>query len=225
MWSRKKGGRSTHVTDMPPHESEPTDPRSARSRERLLNAATTLLATGGIEAVTVDAVTRVSKVARTTLYRHFDSSAALLAATFERLVPRATPAPAGGTLRDRLIELLDRQAKLIQEAPLQLTTMAWLAFAPAKPAAKGRPFTGDRQALNSLRHRIIKEYRVPFDEILATPQGRAELGAFDHEFALIQLVGPIVFAHLTGAREIDHDDCVRLVDDFIAARTGVRRGG
>ena len=58
------------------------DPRLARSRARLLDAATHLLATGGIDAVTIDAVTRTSKVARTTLYRHFGSSTHLLAATF-----------------------------------------------------------------------------------------------------------------------------------------------
>ena len=37
-----------------------------------------------MEAVTIDAVTKASKVARTTLYRHFQSSSHLLAATFER---------------------------------------------------------------------------------------------------------------------------------------------
>lgn len=46
------------------------DPRRVRSRNRLLDAAAGLLSTGGIEAVTIDAVTKLSKVARTTLYRH-----------------------------------------------------------------------------------------------------------------------------------------------------------
>ncbi|GAB3012279.1 hypothetical protein MBOU_49460 [Mycobacterium bourgelatii] len=66
------------------------DPRLLRSRTRLLDAATKLLTAGGIEAVTVDAVTKASKVARTTLYRHFSSSTQLLAATFERLLPQVT---------------------------------------------------------------------------------------------------------------------------------------
>lgn len=63
------------------------DPRLARSRNRLLEAAGQLLSTGGVEAVTVEAVTRMSKVARATLYRHFGSTTDLLAATFERLLP------------------------------------------------------------------------------------------------------------------------------------------
>uniref|UniRef100_UPI00111C4932 helix-turn-helix domain-containing protein n=1 Tax=Mycobacterium avium TaxID=1764 RepID=UPI00111C4932 len=54
--------------------ADDVDPRRARSRNRLLDAAAALLTSGGIEAVTVDAVTKASKVAKTTIYRHFTSS-------------------------------------------------------------------------------------------------------------------------------------------------------
>ena len=47
------------------------DPRKQRSRSRLLDAATTLLAEGGVDAVTIDAVTKLANVARATLYRPF----------------------------------------------------------------------------------------------------------------------------------------------------------
>ena len=70
------------------YDNDDVDPRRIRSRTRLLDAAEDLLSTGGIEAVTIDAVTKASKVARTTLYRHFGSSSDLLAATFERLLPK-----------------------------------------------------------------------------------------------------------------------------------------
>ena len=70
-----------------PVPDDDVDPRRIRSRTRLLDAAATLLSTG-VEAVTIDAVTKASKVARTTLYRHFHSSSHLLAATFERLLPQ-----------------------------------------------------------------------------------------------------------------------------------------
>ena len=74
-------------------DSDDVDPRRVRSRQRLLDAAVTLLNSGGVEAVTVEAVTRLSRVARTTLYRHFESSTDLVAAAFERLLPQAeTPA-------------------------------------------------------------------------------------------------------------------------------------
>ena len=107
------------------YDSDDVDPRRVRSRNRLLDAAESLLRTGGIEAVTIDAVTKASRVARTTLYRHFGSSSQLLAATFERLLPQATlPPPDTGPLRERLIELLTSKATLYANAPLQTTMLA-----------------------------------------------------------------------------------------------------
>lgn len=194
-------------------EPELADPRKLRSRNRLLDAATSLLTTGGIEAVTIDAVTRVSKVARTTLYRHFENSTHLLAATFERLVPPVAPPPADGSLRDRLVTLLADQAARVDEAPTQLALWSWLALGTAKAPAGNR----DSQALESLRHRIIEQYREPFDQLLTGPDA-AELGDLDPTLALLQLIGPLVLAKITAMRTITRDDCEHIVDDFLAAR-------
>ncbi len=195
----------------PVDDDDDIDPRRLRSRTRLLDAATKLLNAGGIEAVTVDAVTKASKVARTTLYRHFTSSTHLLAATFETLLPQVHPPPESGSLRDQLIELLSRQATLFQEAPLHVTTLAWVALGPTPNGAQE---THDRHAL---RARIIDQYRQPFDALLQSPGARADLDDFDPELILCQLVGPVAFARLTGLRAIDRQDCERIVDDFLAA--------
>lgn len=195
-------------------DPEAIDPRKLRSRTRLLDAATALLTSGGVQAVTVDAVTKLSKVARTTLYRHFDSSADLVAAAFERLVPQVDPPPTTGSLRDRLVELLTRQAKLIEEAPLQLTTLAWVAM--SQPEPKGAA----PQSFTTLRDRVIELYRQPYDELLETPEARAVLGDYDTTMALTQLIGPIVFARLTGLHLGSREDCAHVVDDFLRARQG-----
>jgi len=204
---------------LPADAGEDVDPRWVRSRTRLLDAAAELLRAGGIEAVTIDAVTRESKVARTTLYRHFGCSSDLLAATLERLLPPVTAPPSTGSLRDRLIELLCRQATLQKEAPLHLTTLAWLALRSNAddPAEQGQ----DCQTPNSaLLARVIDHYIQPLEAILQSPE--AHLGEFDLELAVCQLTGPLVFGWMTGLRAIDHDDCVRIVDDFLA---GHRRAG
>ena len=88
------------------HIADKTDPRPARSRARLLEAATALLRAGGPSAVTVDAVTRGANVARATLYRHFPSGNDLLAAAFSGLIPPAPMPSEEGTLRDRLIAVV-----------------------------------------------------------------------------------------------------------------------
>ncbi|MFF5033362.1 TetR/AcrR family transcriptional regulator [Nocardia salmonicida] len=186
------------------------DPRKARSRARLLDAAADLLQAGGVEAVTIEGVTKLSKVARTTLYRHFDNAMQLRAATIERLLPPALETPPEGPLRDRLITLLERQADAIRDAPLQVSTLAWLAT--------GADRNTDNPAITSLSQRIIDQYRVPFDQVLDTPDARRQLGEFDTYFVLSQLVGPLVFAKLIGLRPSTHQDCARIVDDFLAAR-------
>ncbi|WP_174189127.1 TetR/AcrR family transcriptional regulator [Nocardia barduliensis] len=197
----------------PPHpeSGDDVDPRKLRSRARLLDAATALLKTGGLEAVTVEAVTTMSKVARTTLYRHFDNAMQLRAATLERLLPPVIEAPPAGPLRVRLTELLIRQAAVINEAPLQISTLAWLAT-----GERGEPGAGP--AFTSLRQRLIEQYREPFDQLFGDPQVRAQLGEFDVMLALAQLVGPIVFTRLVGFPPTTAQECARLVDDFLAAR-------
>lgn len=190
------------------------DPRRIRSRNRLLDAASALLSSGGVEAVTIEAVTKASKVARTTLYRHFSSSSHLVAATFERLLPQVIPpGPAGGTLRERLIEILTRQAALFADAPLHVTMLAWLSLGPTATTDQ----TGGEQTAGTLRARVIDQYRQPFDAILQSAEARAELDDFDLDLALCQLIGPFAFARMTGLHTMTPHDSARIVDDFLAA--------
>lgn len=194
------------------------DPRRARSRTRLLDAAAHLLSTGGVEAVTIEAVTKASKVARTTLYRHFTSSSHLLAATFERLLPQVTPSPPSSIpLREQLIELLTRQASLFADAPLHLTTLAWVSLGPTSSNGDDAGHT------QSLRARVVDQYRQPFDAILQSPQTRDELDDFDVELAMCQLVGPLAFARMTGLHTMSQYHCEHIVDDFLKAHRRVRQ--
>jgi TetR/AcrR family transcriptional regulator of autoinduction and epiphytic fitness len=39
----------------------------------------------------------------------------------------------------------------------------------------------------------------------------------DIELAVCQLVGTLLFAWMIGLRFIDHQDCLRIVDDFLIA--------
>ena len=201
-------------------DCDDADPRRARSRTRLLDAAAHLLSTGGVEAVTIEAVTKASKVARTTLYRHFTSSSHLLAATFERLLPQVTPPlPSSVPLREQLIELLTRQATLFAEAPLHLTTLAWVSLGPTSSNSDDAGHT------QSLRTRVVDQYRQPFDAVLQSPQARDELDDFDVELAMCQLVGPLAFARMTGLHTMSRHHCERIVDDFLTAHRRVRPGG
>lgn len=194
---------------------ESGDPRPARSRARLLEAATALLRSGGPSAVTVDAVTRAANVARATLYRHFPSGNDLLAASFRALIPAAPMPPEEGALRDRLIALVQAQADSIAEAPISITAMSWLALGGDMEQLPWR--SGDSAEVRTLRERVAEHYAMPFEAIFDSPEALAELGEVDRTQAAALLLGPIVLGKLSTLTEFDYASCVRAaVDGFLA---------
>jgi AcrR family transcriptional regulator len=193
------------------------DPRPAISRARLVDAATSLLRSGGPSAVTVDAVTRAANVARATLYRHFPSGKDLLAAAFNSLIPPAPMPPEQGSLRDRLIALVQAQAELIAEAPGMLTAMSWLALGPdleQVPSAR-HTHVADSTAITTLRERLAQQYAAPFDAIFDSPEA-AELGDIDRPRAIALLIGPLVVGRLSTLPDFNYRECARAaVDGFL----------
>ncbi|MDV3127608.1 TetR/AcrR family transcriptional regulator [Mycobacterium sp. 21AC1] len=197
------------------------DPRPARSRARLLEAATSLLRSGGPSAVTVDAVTRAANVARATLYRHFPSGNDLLAAAFHALMPAAPIPPDEGTLRDRLIALVQAQADMIAEAPISITAMSWLSLGGDMEKLPWR--AADSPQVRTLRERVAEQYALPFEAIFDSPDAVAELGQVDRTQAAALLLGPIVLGKLSTLPEFDYSACARAaVDGFLATH---RAGG
>jgi AcrR family transcriptional regulator len=195
-----------------------TDPRPARSRARLLDAATALLRSGGPSAVTVDAVTRGANVARATLYRHFPSGNDLLAAAFRSLIPPAPMPPDQGSLEDRLVALVLAQAELIAEAPMTLTAMYWLALGPdmEKLPDSHRGRATDSPEIQTLRERIAQQYAAPFDAVFDSPQAGAELTDIDRTRAIALLMGPLILGKLSTLTDFDYSECARAsVEGFL----------
>ncbi|MFZ0903036.1 MAG: TetR/AcrR family transcriptional regulator [Mycobacterium sp.] len=197
--------------------ADKTDPRPARSRARLLEAATALLRSGGPSAVTVDAVTRAANVARATLYRHFPSGNDLLAAAFNSLIPPAPMPSDNGALRDRLITLVVAWGQSLADAPGMVTAMSWLALGPdlqQLPEAR-HTRTADSSAISTLRERIAQQYAAPFDAIFDSPEA-AELGDIDRTRAIALLIGPVVLGRLSTLPDFDYRECARAaVDGFL----------
>lgn len=199
------------------------DPRPARSRARLLDAATSLLRSGGPSAVTVDAVTRAANVARATLYRQYGSGNDLLAAAFRSLIPPAPVPPNEGSLRDRLLALVEAQGDLIIHAPITLTAMSWLALGGDLEHLPWR--TDDSQEVRTLRERVAEQYAAPFGAVLDSPAAVAELGPVDRTRAAALLLGPIVLGRLSMLSEFDYKACAgAAVDGFLATHRRAEGG-
>jgi AcrR family transcriptional regulator len=199
------------------------DPRPARSRARLLDAATALLQSGGPSAVTIDAVTRSANVARATLYRHFSSANDLLAAAFVSLLQPAPMPPAEGELRDRLLAVVVGWAESIAEVPTTLTAMTWLASGPDAGSYSEVRQT-DSDAVGTLRVKIIQMYSAPFDAIFDSPQAAAEFGEVDRIQAIALLIGPLILGRLSTVADFDYRACAEAaVDGFLASHGEKRR--
>ena len=199
-----------------------TDPRPARSRARLLDAATTLLRSGGPNAVTVDAVTRASNVARATLYRHFPSGNDLLAAAFHALIPPAPIPPDEGSLRDRLVAATRGFAELIAEAPISLAAMSWLALGGDLEQMRWGRDKDDSPEVSTLRERVAEQYAAPFDAVFSSPQAIAAMCEIDRTRAVALLVGPIVLGKLSTLQDFDYREIAEAaVDGFLATHVTV----
>lgn len=185
------------------------DPRRARSQSKLLDAAASLLVSGGAAAVTVDAVTRMSGVARTTLYRNFPSTDSLIAAAFRRLLPTPERPPADLPVREQLVHLADTMTQLIQGAPMQQSMLGWLAM--------GR-HAGDDDEVGQLRRSVVESYTEPLHAVLSAAEEAGTLIPGDRDLAVAQLAGPVVLARIIGLRPYTEADVERLVDDFLRGR-------
>lgn len=198
-----------------------SDPRPARSRARLLDAATALLRSGGPSAVTVDAVLRGANVARATLYRHFPSGNDLLAAAFHALMPPAPEPPPDGPLRDRLTALVQAQAALIAEAPITVAAMSWLALGGdmTTPPWLGTAGHSSSPEVQTLRARVAEQYAAPLESVLTSPEAVAVLGDVDRTRAAALLLGPVVLGKLSTLPDFDYAEIARAaVDGFLATQ-------
>jgi AcrR family transcriptional regulator len=104
-------------TRVPPHEGR-VDPRRVRSRAAALHAAGELLVEGGLGAVTVEAITARSGVAKTTIYRHWPTRRDLVQAAFWHLAPPPPDLDHDLPLHERLAVQLLHEARVFMGNPL-----------------------------------------------------------------------------------------------------------
>ncbi len=182
------------------------DPRVTRSRESVLAAARELLVDSGPAAVTVDAVVARSGVAKSTIYRHWESRDELLVDVMQCSAPTLSLPP----------DHLDFEAA-VRALVLQVGEMfadpEWARMVPALMMLKRHE--------DGLAHLDEELHREQLDVLRAVMQrgvaeGRVTEGYVLDEVAA-QLIGPLFFALLTDEITIDRSFCDRVVDRFLAS--------
>jgi AcrR family transcriptional regulator len=185
------------------------DPRIARTQKAVIDAATELLVEGGPAALTMDAVVARSGVAKSTLYRHWETRDALVATVFNTCKP-ALGAPDGATsCREGL-------RGLVQSFADALTDESWNRLAPALILlSKQHPELAavDSDLKRSQHEATEAVLRMGVEEGILDP---AVLDDVERVVALVG--GPILFAGLTDMTTIDDDLIDTCVHQFLAGQ-------
>jgi len=186
--------------------SSTASPRAARSRERLLRAATDLLVEAGPRGVTVDAVAEASGVAKSTLYRHWPSRDEMLVDVVRCNIPTVTEADLSEGFETAL-------RWYVSDAASTLADPEWSRIIPAMMSLQ---ITMPEVAACIETDRTSKT--AVLRKLLAAGVEQAVLPAdVDAEMASRILFGPLIYCALLGDRERLGDVAVEVVDRFLAS--------
>lgn len=165
-------------------------PRSEEAREAALAATVDLVLSLGVEGVTFEAVATQSGVAKTTLYRHFGSKQAMVAAAASScFVEIATPDT--GDLLEDLTLIFDRFHHAEDEQQLPSLIPALLTAGVSDPE------------LGELVEEMLDERRRPIRTVLQLAQLRGEIAPdLDLDVAVALLVGPFVQRKMIDRKEV-----------------------
>ena len=184
--------------------SRSTDPRVLRSRATVLATTLRLLTERGIAGTTIEAVAEHSGVAKTTIYRQWDSQAALVLDAFDSIL-QIPPTSATGTLRGDLVQLITGFASALSTSPATGLMFALIDAAERDPAF-------------ALLHRRQAEFRHAATlEVITRGISTGELPeGTDPAEVLDLLAGPIFHRRAVSGGILDQGFAERVVDHVLA---------
>jgi AcrR family transcriptional regulator len=165
----------------------------------------------GWPGVTHVAVAERSGVGRTTLYRHWPDSTALIRDTLAHHIAVAHTEPRGDLRDDLLRELAASRAMLDEPTSDRAVRVV------VERAAVDAAFAEMKDALYRAGTAVLRA-------IVETGKARGELpGGLDTDLAVDQLVGPLFFRRLLANRPVPDDYVPQVVDAFLRAHRTPRK--
>ena len=181
------------------------DPRVERTRAGVLAAARELLAEGGIEAASVNAIAQRAGVNKTTVYRNWPDPHDLVQEALAGLGNVPGP-PDTGSLRGDLIEMFGGLAAAMQRPP-------WDRLLPSVIGAAAR----DRRVREE-HGALTRGRRAAAAEVVRRGVERQEIDADVDPADVIELVvGPLYYRLLMTKEPVSPDDVAALVDRALRA--------
>ncbi len=155
-------------------------PLSEEARDKARAAAQSVIAEHGIDGFTVDAVAKRSGVAKTTIYRHWESGNALMLDAIGALVT-TLPTPDTGTLAGDLERFISSMLVMVDDPMMTRTILGVMAAAASDPD------------LDRVHRELMAERKAPLRAILARARARGEVrGDVDLDMLLDMVEGPFI---------------------------------
>ncbi|MEM9467202.1 MAG: TetR/AcrR family transcriptional regulator [Actinomycetota bacterium] len=180
-------------------------PRSEEAREKMLRATAEIVFDDGVNAVTIDEIARRSGVAKTTIYRHFDTKNALLVCALDGAT--AFPElPDTGTLRQDLIDFFHDLMPIFDNVDMRAVGLDLMAAATRDPE------------LDALHRRSVEDRIGLMQTIFERAKRRGEVPEdLDYTDAFDFLEGPFMVRTLLYPEKVKDIDVERTVDRIVAA--------
>lgn len=168
-------------------------PRSEAAREKVIAATLEVIAEHGVGGFTVDAVVRRSGVAKTTIYRHFDSGNRLLLESIDSVI-EPFPTPNTGSLRGDLIELYSSFLPRLKDPSTTRLMLSMIARSAAD------------ESFRKVKNELMKERHKPLTTCLELAKARGELPEdLDLDLALDIIEGPFASRRLMRGEAITEE--------------------
>lgn len=182
-----------------------------RSRAAILAATVASVLERGIDGASVEDICARSGVARTTVYRHWDTKPELvLDALSQSLQPPTDPDT--GQVRDDLVELVGGFARALADGPL-----ARLLAVMAEGATRDEDLARVHHREAGRRHAVVRD---AVDRGIARGQLPAGL---DVDHAVAALLGPVVYRVMLAGQPAGSAEVAAIVDDVLASMPGTDR--
>jgi AcrR family transcriptional regulator len=186
----------------------PGRPRSELVKDAILDAVIGLLSENvSYDLLSMEMIAGRAGVGKAAIYRRWPNKEALVLATLQRTFhATARIAPAGESVRDDLIDLMQQMRKNVLE------TEEGVAF-----AVLIQTLAANRDLMQRFQETVMEPRREQYREVLRRGIGTGELRPdLDIERATVMLTSTLLFVcKLYPVFEVTADYCVGLVDDVL----------
>ena len=201
---KKKQQADRSATKAAPPDDTNEDERVRRSKQAVLTATFRLLSETGLTGVSIDAVSRLSGVAKTTIYRHWPSRSALVLDACSKLRPKSELTDTGN-FKDDLMALALNLAD-------RLRTARWATVLPSIiDAAERDPELADLHA------KLHAEMTTGFRSVIERARQKGELSHARGTTEVVALImGPLFYRRWLSREPLDEAFVKRVVENAIA---------